>query len=483
MPREASSKSTSRSRDDSEINARKKKNALAQAAFRGRRTLYIQTLEETGSLDFFPCSTSSISRCSVTNLESVILCLQGASRERCTEMQELKSKHARLGLEYQAREMFWREWGQSNSVQHQLPEMPPFIVERMRREVELAGGAQYQRNINALESSGMVAIENLVVLEDSEDSEHDHRRSFVSHESTTENHSLSQYSYDPHCPSGYGLAANVDHRPSFESPANVDHRPLEYGGPTANGHNRPSYEPPANVDHHSSYESPANVDHRPLEYGGPPANAYCYKQPANADHHSSEYNNEPTASVDRISRYTYPLPLRFRSSPEPISAPSANPNHEMSHTPSIHVGSPFLTRGLPHGEGTSHNGTAASDRYVSSKSLPNISFGAQRLPIHQPTPHAGASTSTRSHTIPATAVVSRRESPPPMVDTVAVLKGQCFGPSRRPRKNSQKPPVTVAETVSKVLDSRGLATGISVNLWQLSGNDTARRHEALSMGA
>ncbi|PPQ80798.1 hypothetical protein CVT25_001923 [Psilocybe cyanescens] len=74
-----------------DVALRKKKNADAQAAFRARRANYIATLEET-----------------VTNLESVVLQVQEASRDCRNKNAELEQENNRLRLEYREREKFWR---------------------------------------------------------------------------------------------------------------------------------------------------------------------------------------------------------------------------------------------------------------------------------------------------------------------------------------------------------------------------------------
>ncbi|KAE9411106.1 hypothetical protein BT96DRAFT_248652 [Gymnopus androsaceus JB14] len=101
-------KSTEQNSRQSDITARKAKNALAQAQFRARNN-YITTLEET-----------------VLNLESVVTVLQSSCREARVESQDLQQENIRLRQALRDRENFWRALWPKKGQGSEAEEFPQY---------------------------------------------------------------------------------------------------------------------------------------------------------------------------------------------------------------------------------------------------------------------------------------------------------------------------------------------------------------------
>ncbi|KAJ2920192.1 hypothetical protein MD484_g212, partial [Candolleomyces efflorescens] len=111
MPKSTSKAPLDNDTRSADSDERKKKNAKAQAAFRARRANYIDTLEEA-----------------VTNLESVVWNLQMASRESLAEVQDLRQQNARLRLQVQERERYWKAFYRTRKPDDDLGQLPAAML-------------------------------------------------------------------------------------------------------------------------------------------------------------------------------------------------------------------------------------------------------------------------------------------------------------------------------------------------------------------
>ncbi|KAG7099235.1 hypothetical protein E1B28_001100 [Marasmius oreades] len=406
MPKISSSANSSAKMSDSpakmtDIALRKKKNADAQAAFRARRTNYIQTLEET-----------------VTNLESVVLQLQDSCRDARNEAQELRQENGRLRLQLKEREHFWRTvWSRKNqSDGDDFPALPPGSFNgslTVGSQVHQYGDVRAYREDSAIPCTQTQSpIGAYSTVDTDVPGQRTSKYSSDAYFSAVSHPSWPAQSVTQSSSSGgeLGIHPSTTHAPN--SPNYTNSPPL--ASPEVTFPRFPSQIEDQKVSVTSTLES------TPFVFS------------------SSSRSLTPTVSTPPTSSTTPLAPFQFRVS---------DAVHERPHPPgtgSLSGAPPNGSLGTVGNDGRYRPGSNRRDGPLLPTVLPPLSGGSDNGSQHGSDGDSGVA--------------------PQISGTLAVLKAQSFGALRRTRTRTKRPVESAAKVAMDVLESRGLGMSVQTGV-------------------